>query len=131
MLIPLLLAAVLSMPAPAGPGAAEPHLAASRDGSLLMSWLENGALKFASYENGRWSAPKTIVQRNDLFVNWADFPSIVESNDTLYAHWLQKSGAGTYRTTSGSPPRRIAARPGASRACCTATANRRNTGSCR
>jgi hypothetical protein len=96
MLIPLLLAAILSIPSPAGPGGAEPHLAASRDGSLLMSWVENGALKFASYEKGRWSAPRTIVENKDLFVNWADFPSLIESGVTLYAHWLQKSGAGTY-----------------------------------
>jgi hypothetical protein len=38
-----------------------------------------------------------MVERNDLFVNWADFPSIVEdSKGTLFAHWLQKSGKGTY-----------------------------------
>lgn len=93
---------VEALPSPAGPGAAEPFLFAARDG-VLLSWLEpvagtdRVALRFARYREGRWSAPRTIVERNDLFVNWADFPSVVEdAKGTLFAHWLQKSGAGTY-----------------------------------
>jgi hypothetical protein len=89
----------LASPAPEG---AQPFLFAGRD-SVLLSWLEpipGGqffALRFSRYRDGSWSAPKTIVQRDDLFVNWADFPSIVEDEKgTLFAHWLQKSGAGTY-----------------------------------
>ncbi|HYI09545.1 MAG TPA: sialidase family protein [Thermoanaerobaculia bacterium] len=91
-----------TLPSPAGAGAAEPFLYATRD-SVLLSWLEpvpstdRVALRFARYDSGQWSAPRTIVERNDLFVNWADFPSIVEdSKGTLFAHWLQKSGKGTY-----------------------------------
>ncbi|HEX8411606.1 MAG TPA: sialidase family protein [Thermoanaerobaculia bacterium] len=87
---------------PAGANAAEPFLSATRDG-VLLSWLEpvagtdRTALRFARYRGGKWSAPRTIVDRNDLFVNWADFPSIVEdAKGTLFAHWLQKSGASTY-----------------------------------
>ena len=94
--------AVESIPSPAGAGAAEPFLFATKDGALL-SWLEpvagtdRTALRFARYREGRWSEPRTIVERNDLFVNWADFPSIVEdAQATLFAHWLQKSGKGTY-----------------------------------
>lgn len=87
---------------PAGPGAAEPFLSTTRD-SLLLSWLEpvvntdRVALRFARYRNGKWSPSQTIVERNDLFVNWADFPSIVEdAKGTLFTQWLQKSGSGTY-----------------------------------
>lgn len=94
--------AVEEMASPAGADAAEPFLSATRDG-VLLSWLEpvpGGkvfALRFARYRDGGWSEPKTIVQRDDLFVNWADFPSIVEDEKgTLFAHWLQKSGKGTY-----------------------------------
>jgi hypothetical protein len=66
-----------------------------------VSWLEPAgkehALRFAEYRNGKWSQPRTIVQRGDFFVNWADFPSITRGADgTLYAHWLQKSGSDTY-----------------------------------
>lgn len=94
--------AVETIPSPAPVGAAEPFLATTRDG-VLLSWLEpvansdRTALRFARYANGRWSPPRTIVERNDLFVNWADFPSVIEdAKGALFAHWLQKSGPGTY-----------------------------------
>ena len=95
-------AAVQELPSPAGAGAAEPFLYATRDG-VLLSWLEpvpntdQVALRFARYANGQWGAPRTIVERNDLFVNWADFPSVIEdAKGAVFAHWLQKSGKGTY-----------------------------------
>lgn len=82
---------------PAGNGAAEPFLAAGRDGSLLLSWIESDSVRVARFDGGRWSTPSTVVARKDLFVNWADFPSVVELSDgALLAHWLQKSGAGKY-----------------------------------
>lgn len=94
--------AVQELSSPAGAGAAEPFLAATRDG-VLLSWLEpvantdRVALRFARYGGGQWTAPQTIVERNDLFVNWADFPSVIEdAKGALFAHWLQKSGKGTY-----------------------------------
>ncbi|HYO75572.1 MAG TPA: sialidase family protein [Thermoanaerobaculia bacterium] len=97
MILATVLAAVLSLQSPAGTGAAEPHLATHPDGTLLMSWLEGGALKFSALKDGRWSEPRTIVKRDDLFVNWADFPSLIaDARGTLFAHWLQKSGKGTY-----------------------------------
>ena len=87
---------------PAGPGASTPFLFASGQ-TIFMSWLEpvpstdRTALRFAQLRNGNWSAPRTVAERNDFFVNWADFPSIVaDGNGVLYAHWLQKSGSGTY-----------------------------------
>jgi hypothetical protein len=89
---------------PAGAGAAQPFLASGRDGSLLLSWIEPGeeegssAVRVARMgADGAWSQPSTVVSRNDLFVNWADFPSVVEAIDgTLFVHWLQKSGEGPY-----------------------------------
>jgi hypothetical protein len=90
----------LLSPAPAG--SAEPFLFATRDGALL-SWLEpkagsdRTALRFARHRQGKWSESRTVIERNDLIVNWADFPSVVEdAKGTLFAHWLQKSGDGTY-----------------------------------
>lgn len=99
---PAAVASIDELAPPSGAGAAEPFLAATRDG-VLLSWLEpiattdRFALRFARFGNGQWSPAKTIVERNDFFVNWADFPSVVEdANGVLYAHWLQKSGSGTY-----------------------------------
>ena len=95
-------AAVSDIGGPAGPGAGEPFIFATHDG-LQLSWLEPAAnasqtaLRFSVYRAGRWSAPRTVLQRSDLFVNWADFPSIVEdAKGTLFAHWLQKSANSVY-----------------------------------
>lgn len=95
-------ASVAEIPSPAGTNAAQPFLSAGHDG-LLLSWLEplagtdRVALRFARYAAGRWSDPRTIAERSDFFVNWADFPSIVEdANGVLFAHWLQRSGQSTY-----------------------------------
>jgi hypothetical protein len=38
-----------------------------------------------------------VIRRSDLFVNWADFPSVVTLADgRLLAHWLQRNGVGKY-----------------------------------
>lgn len=95
-------ATITELPSPAGNDALAPYLASTTDGRVLMSWLEPAggkqhALKFASHANGKWSEARTITAREDFFVNWADFPSIVaDERGTLFAHWLQKSGPGTY-----------------------------------
>jgi hypothetical protein len=93
---------VETVPSPTGADAAEPFLFNTR-GGIGLSWLEplantdRVAMKFAVYRNGQWTAPRTVIERNDLFMNWADFPSVVEdANGVLFAHWLQKSGTGTY-----------------------------------
>jgi hypothetical protein len=102
MLVPALLAALVMIEPPAASGSAEPHLTSLRDGGVAMSWLEPArdkrhALKLAMYRKGKWSAPRVIAERDDFFVNWADFPSIVEDRrGTLFAQWLQKSAAGAY-----------------------------------
>jgi hypothetical protein len=44
-----------------------------------------------------WSEPRTIATGDDFFVNWADFPSVIEMPDgSLAAHWLQREGPDTY-----------------------------------
>lgn len=88
---------------PTGSGAAEPNLFTAPDGRVLMSWLEPAdsgahALRLAVMgPDGTWSAPVDIVRRNDLFVNWADFPSVIALEDGRFlAHWLQRNGGGKY-----------------------------------
>ena len=94
--------AVTPIPSPTGAGAAEPFLAAGPNGTLFLSWLEpidsmSHALRFAAFDGTEWSAPRTIRAGSDFFVNWADFPSIkVLADGHLAAHWLQKTGPGTY-----------------------------------
>ena len=90
-----------SLPSPAAAGSAEPNLAVAPDGRVYMTWLEPvdsaHALRFAVLDDERWSAPRTIRTGRDFFVNWADFPSIqVLDGKRLAAHWLQRTGSGTY-----------------------------------
>ncbi|MFQ5676077.1 MAG: exo-alpha-sialidase, partial [bacterium] len=86
---------------PARPGSAEPNLAVGDDGRLYLSWIENmedvgHALRY-SVKDENWSPPHTIASGDNWFVNWADFPSMAGFRDgTLAAHWLQKSGKGSY-----------------------------------
>jgi hypothetical protein len=88
---------------PAEAGAAEPNLSTAPDGRAVLSWLapaadSTTALRFSlRADDGTWSAPKEVVRRHDLFVNWADFPSVVMLADgRLLAHWLQRNGTGRY-----------------------------------
>ena len=90
-----------SLASPAAPGSAEPNLTVAPDGRVYLSWLEPAdsgqALRFAVHDGTRWTRPRTIVARRDFFVNWADFPSLeVLGGERLAAHWLQRSGTGTY-----------------------------------
>lgn len=94
--------AIDTLQSPAGPRSGEPNVSAAPDGRVWMSWLEasgdsSTALKVAAFSGNGWSAPVTVVSRRDLFVNWADFPSVFAANDgRLVAHWLQRSDTGKY-----------------------------------
>ena len=82
---------------PAGIGSGEPNLHTGGDGRVYLTWIEKTgdktqALRFAVFGKRGWSEAKTITEREGLFVNWADFPSLVALPDgTLVAHWLVKS----------------------------------------
>lgn len=87
----------------AAPGSGEPNLAVAPDGRVLLSWIEplvegGHALRYAERpKGGAWSEPRTIASGGDWFVNWADFPAMAVLPDgTLFAHWLARSGPGTY-----------------------------------
>jgi len=81
---------------PAGDFSGQAHLAVTPDGTVILSWLESTtgdgmALKFATLAAGgtTWSAARTLAEGENWFVNWADFPSVVPMNDSVWAaHWL-------------------------------------------
>lgn len=87
---------------PAGSG--EPNFAVTADGRAILTWLEplsehRHALRFAVREAGaaRWSEPRTILESDSFFVNWADFPSLVALADGSWiVHWLARVPGGTY-----------------------------------
>ncbi len=95
------LSAFEDVPLPVGAGAREPSLFAAPDGRLLMSWTEPSgsgyAVRMATLAGGTWSGPHDVTVSPDLFVNWADFPSVSAFADgTLAVHWLQRSGRSGY-----------------------------------
>ena len=85
---------------PAGAESAQPQLTVSKRG-VLLSWIERkgpqATLRFAERTETGWTEPRVVASGSDWFVNWADVPSVLRlENGTLAAHWLQKSGPGTY-----------------------------------
>jgi hypothetical protein len=91
---------IQSVSSPARPMSAQPQVTVSGKG-VLLSWVErDGAratLKFAERTGAGWSPVRTVAGGTHWFVNWADVPSVLRLEDrTLVAHWLQKSGTGTY-----------------------------------
>jgi hypothetical protein len=91
----------VNVESPAGSGAGEPWLFVEPDAGVLMSWLEPSAegqaLRYSVLDGDAWGPVRTAVSRPDLFVNWADFPSVIRLPDgSLAAHWLQRTGPDTY-----------------------------------
>jgi len=97
---PLFAVAPWELPAPAG--SAQPDLAVTPAGALLLSWLEpagEGRLRFrfsrweTGSASGRWTPPATIAEGDDFFRNWADTPHVFALEDgALWAHWLRSTG---------------------------------------
>ena len=90
---------------PAGILSEEARLFADSQGEMLLSWLEKEKndssvthfLKVAHWEGNAWSDAQTIAKGSHWFVNWADFPAIARGSvGDLLAHYLEKSGPGTY-----------------------------------
>ncbi|HEX9001872.1 MAG TPA: sialidase family protein [Blastocatellia bacterium] len=95
-------AQVRELASPAGTGSGQPNLAVTPDGRVYLSWIERlgegrFSLRFSTLEKEKWTAPQIIAEGSNWFVNWADFPSMVVLPDgSLAAHWLAKSGPGTF-----------------------------------
>jgi hypothetical protein len=84
---------------PAGEAASLPALFSGSD--LLISWVSKpsdslAVLSYARLKDGKWTSPEEITQGQNWFVNWADFPAIVENKGSLLSHILQKSAPATF-----------------------------------
>lgn len=94
------LAEVVPLKSPAPASSAQPQLT-NGPGGTILSWVERkgptATLRFAERRGDGWSDARTVASGDNWFVNWADVPSVIRLADgSLAAHWLQKSGAGTY-----------------------------------
>lgn len=94
-------APVADIATPAAVGSGQPFLTAGADG-VWMSWTEPApsghrvAVSHFDADADSWSPPKTVVEGDRFFVNWADFPSIRIVREHLVVHWLWRGGHGTY-----------------------------------
>ena len=67
---------------PVGAESYEPRLAAGRDGTLLLSWLEpvgdefDNQLMYSRWTGSEWSTPFVAARGADWFVNAADTPVV-------------------------------------------------------
>ena len=79
-----------------------PRLSSNENGEIFLSWFEQidsveWSINSSIFSKNKWTDTKVISKNKSYFINWADFPSINNVNqDTLVAHWLEKSGSGTY-----------------------------------
>jgi hypothetical protein len=92
---------------PGGAGSGQPRLAAAVDRTPVLSWLEPAsdgvALRFARFTAGAFGPPLEVTGGRDLFVNWADMPSVQPmSGDVWATHWLRlvEGSAGAYNVAT-------------------------------
>ena len=93
---------------PGGAGSAQARFAPAADGTPILSWLEPVgddavALRFATYAGGAFTPPREVTSGDDLFVNWADLPSVQPITAELWAaHWLKLApdSAGAYHVAT-------------------------------
>ncbi len=86
---------------PAGPDAAGPRISGGAGRPIILSWMEpdetGTTLWHSTFRDGGWAPPQAVVSGKNLFVNWADMPSVTAlGDDHRVAHWLEMAGTLTY-----------------------------------
>lgn len=93
-------AALHHLAPPVANGSLAPRLARIDDRKTALTWLERSEaghrLRVSILEDGRFG-PASTVAEGYFFANWADTPGLTVTQDGVWiAHWLQRSGSGTY-----------------------------------
>ena len=86
---------------PAGADATGPRLSGGGRQPLVLSWMEpdetGTTLWYSTFRDGGWAPPEAVVSGRNMFVNWADMPSVgALGGDHWVAHWLEMAGPLTY-----------------------------------
>ena len=107
----------------------EPSLSVANDGTVTLTYLQRAqgtaTLFLRELRGDHWSAPRRIAEGEDLLVNWADFPTLIDVDNQLTAQWMIRNPApgfayDVYTATSTddgrtwSAPRRLHADTSAS-----------------
>ena len=78
----------------------EPNLSVGTNGAVFLTYLKEvdgvAELNLRELLDSGWSEPKMVTKGNNLLVNWADFPSVIETRSgNLLAQWMvRQSGPG-------------------------------------
>jgi hypothetical protein len=89
---------VTQLASPVQDSVLNPWLSESPDGNPILSWLapisgSRYALQFATFADGGWSAPFTVVEDDSIFIHATEIPSVrALSDSTLAAVWQRKTG---------------------------------------
>ncbi len=81
---------------PAEPGSRYPSIVTDAAGHLGMSWTmavgeDLHAVQVAMMSPDGWTSPSTAIVSPDLFVNWADYPTMaIWEGEPVAVHWLKK-----------------------------------------
>ena len=91
----------VTIPVPGTEQAAGPRLSGGSGRPLILSWMEpdetGTTLWFSMYRDDAWGPPQAVVTGKNMFVNWADLPSVTAVDDDHWvAHWLEMAGSLTY-----------------------------------
>lgn len=86
---------------PAGSNVVGPRFATGPGGDIVLSWMQredSGAtLRFSTLKSEQWGPAVDVVTDRNMFVNWADLPSVTPLAKTHWVtHWLSKSADSTY-----------------------------------
>lgn len=86
---------------PAGPESRLPSLFSDPSDGLWLSWMEEqdtvAAFRFSTLTDSGWSAPRTIAESSQWFLNWADYPMLAsDGHGHLAAHVLERNGDGKF-----------------------------------
>jgi hypothetical protein len=90
------------MKSPAGASSSEPDLHVGIDGNVYLSWVEidedtTTSLCYSTIRNNEWSELTKVLEGDNWFLNWADFPSISSfGSGSIAAHFLVESEEDDY-----------------------------------
>ena len=76
-------------------------MSAGATGTIVLSWMEadetGTTLWYSTLADDGWQPRRSVVSGKNMFVNWADLPSVVPlSGEHWVAHWLEMAGDLTY-----------------------------------
>ncbi len=81
------------LPVPSRPGSTQANFTQSRDGGIVLSWLEPAggdgrALRYSTLNSSQWSSARTISSGTKFIRFWGELPAVhIFENNSAVTHW--------------------------------------------